>query len=108
MLERMLAGVSTRRYVRAGEPVGSEIDEIARSTSNSAVSRAFVSHTRESLIELMSQPLGDLRLAVLMLDGIERMGRCCVVALGIDVEGVKHRSGWGTARPRTPPSRPRC
>src|SRR3954452_21957094 len=93
MLERMLAGVSTRRYARAGEPVGSEIDELSRSTSKSAVSRAFVSRTRESLIELMSRPLGDLRLAVLMLDGIELKGRCCVVALGIDVEGVKHPLG---------------
>jgi len=33
MLERMLAGVSTRRYARTGEPVGSDIDELARSTS---------------------------------------------------------------------------
>src|SRR5215218_93752 len=32
MLERMLAGVSTRRYARAGEPVGAEVDELARST----------------------------------------------------------------------------
>ena len=32
MLERMLAGVSTRRYARTGEPVGSDIDEVARST----------------------------------------------------------------------------
>jgi putative transposase len=93
MLERMLAGVSTRRYVRTGEPVGEEVDEVARSTSKSAVSRAFVSRTRENLIELMSQPLDDLRLAVLMLDGIELKGRCCVVALGIDVEGVKHPLG---------------
>src|SRR3954463_801642 len=38
MLERMLAGVSTRRSARTGEPVGEEIDEIARSTSKSAVS----------------------------------------------------------------------
>jgi hypothetical protein len=29
----MLAGISTRRYGRIGEPVGSEIDEVARSTS---------------------------------------------------------------------------
>ena len=93
MLERMLAGVSTRRYARTGEPVGSEIDDIARSTSKSAVSRQFVSRTRENLIELMSRPLGDLRLAVLMLDGIELKGRCCIVALGIDVEGVKHPLG---------------
>jgi putative transposase len=64
MLERMLAGVSTRRYARAGEPVGGEVDEIARSTSKSTVSREFVSRTRENLIELMSRPLDDLRLAV--------------------------------------------
>jgi transposase-like protein len=28
-----------------------------------------------------------------MLDGIELKGRCCIVALGIDVEGVKHPLG---------------
>src|SRR4051794_6541389 len=93
MLERMLAGVSTRRYARTGEPVGGEVDEVARSTSKSAVSREFVSRTRENLVELMSRPLDDLRLAVLMLDGIELKGRCCVVALGIDTDGVKHPLG---------------
>jgi transposase-like protein len=93
MLERMLAGVSTRRYARTGEPVGSEVDEVARSTSKSAVSREFVARTRENLIDLMSRPLGDLRLAVVMLDGIELKGRCCVVALGIDTDGVKHPLG---------------
>jgi putative transposase len=93
MLERMLAGVSTRRYACTGEPVGSEIDQVSRSTSKSAVSREFVSRTREHLIELMSRPLEDLRLAALMLDGIELKGRCCVVALGIDTDGVKHPLG---------------
>src|SRR4051794_10856471 len=93
VLERMLAGVSTRRYVRTGEPVGVDVDESARSTSKSAVSREFVSRTRENVIELMSRPLDDLRLAVLMLDGIELKGRCCVVALGIDTDGVKHPLG---------------
>jgi putative transposase len=57
------------------------------------VSREFVSRTRENLIELMSRPLDDLRLAVLMLDGIDLKGRCCVVALGIDTDGVKHPLG---------------
>ena len=41
----------------------------------------------------MSRPLDDVRLAVLMLDGIELKGRCCVVALGIDTDGVKHPLG---------------
>ena len=93
VLARMLSGVSPRRYARAGEPVGSEIDAVARSTSKSAVSREFVSRTREHLIELMSRPLEDVRMAVLMLDGIELKGRCCVVALGIDTDGVKHPLG---------------
>ena len=55
MLERMLAGVSTRRYARTGEPVGAELDELARSTSKSAVSREFVSRTRENLIGLIDR-----------------------------------------------------
>src|SRR3954462_628909 len=93
VVERMLAGVSTRRYVRAGEPVGADIDDVARSTSKSAVSREFVSRARENLIDLMSRSLSDLRLAVVMLDGIELKGRCCVVALGIDTDGVKHPLG---------------
>ena len=47
MLERMLAGVSTRRYARTGEPVGSDIDELARSTSKSAVvARVRLAHAR--------------------------------------------------------------
>jgi transposase-like protein len=87
MLERMLAGVSTRRYARTGEPVGTEIDEVSSSTSKSAVSREFVSRTRENVIGLMSRPLDDLRPAVLMLDGVELKGRCCIVALGIDTDG---------------------
>src|SRR3954465_15173259 len=41
MLERMPAGVSTRRYARTGEPVGTDIDDSSRSTSKSAVSREF-------------------------------------------------------------------
>ena len=93
VLERMLAGVSTRRYGRTGEPVGADVEGASRSTSKSAVSREFVSRTREHLIELMSRPLGDLRLAALMLDGIELKGRCCVVALGIDTDGIKHPLG---------------
>ena len=43
-----------------------------------------------------------VRLAVLMLDGIELKGHTNVVALGITTEGVKSRSGSGRARPRTP------
>ena len=89
VLERMLAGVSTRRYRRTQEPVGEQVETRARSTSKSAVSRTFVERTREALGELMGRQLVDLRLAVMMLDGIELKGRTMIVALGITTEGVK-------------------
>ena len=89
VLERMLAGVSTRQYRRAQEPVGTEVEADARSTSKSAVSRTFVQRTRDLLWKLMNRPLADLRLAVIMLDGIEIHGRTNIVALGISTEGDK-------------------
>lgn len=89
VLERMLAGVSTRRYRRVQEPVGTEVEAGAGSASKSAVSRAFVERTRKGLAELMARRLDDVRLAVLMLDGVEVKGRVNVVALGITTEGVK-------------------
>jgi putative transposase len=89
VLERMLAGVSTRRFARTQEPVGVEVETAARSTSKSAVSREFVARTSERLGELMARRLDDVRLAVLMLDGIDLKGRTNVVALGITTEGVK-------------------
>ena len=88
VLERMLAGVSTR-YLRTQEPVGSEVELAARSTSKSSVSRTFIERTRRSLDELMSRRLDDVRLAVMMIDGLELQGRTNVVALGITTEGVK-------------------
>ena len=89
MLERMLAGVSTRQYRRTQEPVGEQVEAGARATSKSAASRMFVRRTAEQLGKLMCRPLSDLRLAVIMLDGIELHGRTCIVALGITTEGDK-------------------
>ena len=96
VLERMLAGVSTRRYPRTQEPVGEEVEAQARSTSKSAVSRTFVERTRQALGELMSRQLGDMRLAVMMIDGLELKGRMNIVALGVTTEGIKVPLGlWG-------------
>ncbi len=85
----MLAGVSTRRFARTQEPVGEEVEAGARSQSKSAVSRTFIERTRVALGELMARRLDDVRLAVLMLDGIDLKGRTNVVCLGITTEGVK-------------------
>jgi putative transposase len=89
VLEQMLAGVSTRRFSRTREPIGEDVLAAERSTSKSAVSREFVGRTREHLDQLMSRPLADIRLAAIMLDGIELKGRCCVVCLGITTDGIK-------------------
>jgi len=89
VLERMLAGVSTRQYRRAQEPVGERVEDDARSTSKSAVSRTFVHRTRQLLWKLMNRPLSDLRLAVMMIDGIDLHGNTNIVALGITTEGDK-------------------
>ena len=89
VLEQMLAGVSTRRFVRTREPVGQDIVDAERSASKSAVSREFVGRTGEHLRALMARSLEDVRLAALMLDGLELKGRCCVVALGVTTDGVK-------------------
>lgn len=89
VMDRMLAGVSTRKYAVVGEPVGEEVEQEASSTSKSTVSELFIERTRTALGELMGRRLDDVRLAVMMLDGLEIADRTHVVALGISTEGVK-------------------
>ena len=89
VLERMLAGVSTRRSRRVDEPVGEQVKADARSTSKSAVSRTFVARTRTALEELLGRDLSDLELAVVMIDGIDLADVTHVVALGITSDGTK-------------------
>jgi transposase-like protein len=89
VMDRMLAGVSTRKYQVVGEPVGEEVEDASSSTSKSTVSELFVERTRTALGELMGRRLDDVRLAVMMLDGLEIADRTHVVALGISTEGVK-------------------
>jgi putative transposase len=89
VLERMLAGVSARRYRRTQEPVGEEVEAKARSTSKSSVSRTFKERTKRALEQLMSRSLADMRLAAMMIDGLELQGRMMIVALGITTDAVK-------------------
>ena len=89
VMDRMLAGVSTRKFAVVGEPVGEEVEQEASSTSKTTVSELFVERTRTALGELMGRRLDDVRLAVMMLDGLEIADRTHVVALGISTEGVK-------------------
>ncbi|HYJ72468.1 MAG TPA: IS256 family transposase [Actinomycetota bacterium] len=88
-LERMLAKLSTRRYQAGLEPVGSRAEQASSGTSKSAVSRRFVARTEHALAELLAQDLSGLDLVALMVDGIRVAERCCVVALGITIDGAK-------------------
>jgi putative transposase len=89
-LEKMLAGLSSRRYPRGLEPVGPATEARAGATSKSAVSRRFVAATETALVELMSRRLDELDLVAFMVDGVHFGEHTCVVALGIDIDGVKH------------------
>ncbi len=89
-MERMLAGLSTRRYGVGLEPVGRAVTESATATSKSAVSRRFVAMTETALGDLLGADLSGLDLVALMVDGVHFAESCCIVALGIDAEGVKH------------------
>ncbi len=89
-LERMLAGVSTRHYPVALEPVGASVQEAASSTSKSAVSRKFVAMTETALADLLAKDLSGLDLVAVMIDGVHFAEHLCVVALGIDIDGIKH------------------
>jgi putative transposase len=89
-MEKMLAGLSTRRYPVGLEPVGQQVAETASATSKSAVSRKFVAMTETALAELLAKDLSGLDVVALMVDGVHFAETCCVVALGIDIDGVKH------------------
>jgi putative transposase len=88
-LERMLAKLSCRRYRVGLEPVGSRADQASSGTSKSAISRRFVAATERALAELLAQDLSGLDLVALMVDGVRVAEHCCVVALGITIDGTK-------------------
>ena len=88
-LEKMMAKLSTRRYAAGLEPVGSQVEAAASSTSRSAVSRRFVAMTERSLDEMMHADLSELDLVALMVDGVHFGEHLCVVALGITIDGTK-------------------
>ena len=71
-MEKMLAGLSTRRYPVGLEPVGRQVAEKCSATGKSAVSRRFVAMTETALSDLLAADLSQtppedderLRLAV--------------------------------------------
>jgi transposase-like protein len=88
-VERMLAGVATRRHGAVAEPIGAALESAARGDSKSAISRRFKAATETALSELLARDLSALDVAALMIDGIVFADVCCVVALIITTDGTK-------------------
>src|SRR5207249_7699286 len=97
IVARMLAGLSTRRYPAGLEPVGAQVEQAARGTSKSAVSRRFVAATAERLAErlaellaeLLARRLDDRRFVVVFLGGFGMGEHLLVGALGVTADGTK-------------------
>lgn len=86
--ERIVCGLSTRKYRRA---VQSVLDGYG--IRKSSVSRHFVRATANQLRELCERRLEHLNLVALLIDGIEFAGQTLIVALGVEENGVKHVLG---------------
>jgi putative transposase len=89
MVASMLAGLSGRRYERALEPVGEAVANSATGTSQSSVSRRFITATAERLAEFRSRPLDDQRWLICFIDGFDFAGHTMVGALGVTSDGTK-------------------
>jgi putative transposase len=85
----MLAGLSTRRYDAALEPVGTAAAQRSAGTSRSSVSRRFVAATEARLRALMSRRLDDERWLIVFIDGFGFAGHTLVGALGVTADGHK-------------------
>jgi transposase-like protein len=88
-VERMLAGVATRRHVDVAEPLSAAVEARASATGRSSVSRRFKRSTEAALAELMARDLSGLDVAVIMIDGLDVAGQCVVVALAVTADGTK-------------------
>jgi transposase-like protein len=80
-----------RRYGSTLDKAPDDLEEFG--TTRSSVSRQFVACTKQKLKEFLSRSIGDLKLVVIMFDGVEAGGRSVVAALGIDIDGRKHVLG---------------
>lgn len=85
----MLAGVSTRAYETVLEPVGPVVEAASSSTSKSAVSRRFVTATKDKLAEFRCRPLGGHRFLIVFIDGFGFGDETMVGALGVTADGTK-------------------
>jgi transposase-like protein len=86
--ERVVCGLSTRKYRRAVESV---LDGYG--IAKSSVSRQFVRATAQQLQELCQRRLDRLQLVAILIDGIAFADQTLIVALGVEESGEKQVLG---------------
>lgn len=88
LLQRLLCGVSTRKYARTLEITG----EDASCVSKSEVSRRFAAGLEGQMNEFFSRSIEESYPAI-MMDGLELGKMTVVAAMGIDSDGKKRMLG---------------
>ena len=102
VMERMLAGVATRRHVRVAEPLGAEV-EARRSRRAARHFAPVVKQTETALAELMARDLSGLEVKVIMIDGSTWPTSAWWWPWPSPPMGPRCRWGCGSATPRTRP-----
>ncbi len=89
VLAHALRGVSARNYKGAVSRMAN-----GYGVSKSVVSRAVVHATAQEVKRFCERSLADVRLVVLLIDGVHLAGTVFIVAVGIDEAGTKHILGF--------------
>jgi putative transposase len=87
-LEAIAIGVTTRQYRRALDPLPAGLRE--RAVAKSSVSRRFVALTSARLTTWLAQPLDELDIRIVLIDGLHFRDHVILLALGVDARGLKH------------------
>ncbi len=89
LLAKVLRGMSARQY-------GETVTEAGKAfgVTPSSVSRHLVEATAKQLAQFKERRLDDFKLFAVFLDTVHRGGQAFIVALGIDLEGVKAPLGF--------------
>jgi len=89
----MLAGLSTA-YMRSGSSrSASRLRNILGDKQVGGLPR-FVAMTETALAELLDTNLSGLDWVALMIDGVHFAESCCIVALGIGIDGSSTAGVW--------------
>ncbi len=89
LLAEVLRGMSARKYEETVTEAGK-----AFGVSPSSVSRHLVEATAKQLVQFRERRFDDFQVFGLFLDTVHRGGQAFVVALGIDLEGIKVPLGF--------------